>query len=291
MHGHAAADPDAEAPILRSGPRSSCGEPDAAAPGHPRGGDAELGAGVDQRLLDPADVVDDEHVVGQPHDRVADQLARAVEGDLAAAVDVDAPARRRRAAARAGSVRLPAVKTGGCSSSSTVPGPPATTPACTSRWRSQAATYSTASSPKPTRRGRRRSATATSLRPASGAAATCGWRAVRQGCRTPGVRSSRWPVPHRGDPPMSHPAGPPTTSSSAGAASRLGAAARRGAAVAVRGRPAGLLRGHGSPRCRRTTTPRSCRRAPSRRRCSRSSRSSPAASRCPPRSSSSATAG
>ena len=58
-------------------------------PGDPGGDDAELGAGVDQRLLDAADVVDDEHVVGQRDDRVADQLAGSVEGDLAAAVDVD----------------------------------------------------------------------------------------------------------------------------------------------------------------------------------------------------------
>ena len=61
-------------------------------------------------------------MVGQPDDRVADQLAGAVEGDLAAAVDVDDRRAAGRPAARAGSVRLPAVKTGGCSSSSTVSG-------------------------------------------------------------------------------------------------------------------------------------------------------------------------
>ena len=64
-------------------------QPDAAAAGDPRGGDAEVGADRDQRLLDPADVVDDLDVVGERDDRVADQLAGAVEGDLAAAVDVD----------------------------------------------------------------------------------------------------------------------------------------------------------------------------------------------------------
>jgi hypothetical protein len=37
-------------------------KPDARAAGHPSGGDAEVGDGADQRLLDPADVVDDEHV-------------------------------------------------------------------------------------------------------------------------------------------------------------------------------------------------------------------------------------
>ena len=66
----------------------------------------------------------DPYVVGQPHDRVADQLPGSVEGDLAAAVDVDdrhrlPPSSTGRSC---GSVRLPAVKTGGCSSSSTVSG-------------------------------------------------------------------------------------------------------------------------------------------------------------------------
>ncbi len=43
----------------------------------------------DQRLLEAAYEVDDQHVVGEPHDRVADELPGAVEGDLAAAVDLD----------------------------------------------------------------------------------------------------------------------------------------------------------------------------------------------------------
>ena len=91
------------AAILRSGPPVVGAQPDAAAPGHPGGGDAEVRADADQRLLDAADVVDDLDVVGQRDDRVADQLAGAVEGDLAAAVDVDDRRRRRgRAAARAG---------------------------------------------------------------------------------------------------------------------------------------------------------------------------------------------
>ena len=72
-------------------------QPDPAAAGDAGGGDAEVGADRDQRLLDAAYVVDDLDVVGQRHDRVADQLAGAVEGDLAAAVDVD-----DRGAARVG---------------------------------------------------------------------------------------------------------------------------------------------------------------------------------------------
>ena len=129
------------AATLRSGPRSVGAQPHAAAAGHAGGLDAEVAAHRDQGLLDAAHVVDDLDVVGQPHDRVADQLAGAVEGDLAAAVDVDdlgaagveraarggrcACRRCRRAGARAAAPSAAAL--------------PATTSACTSRWRSQAA--------------------------------------------------------------------------------------------------------------------------------------------------------
>ena len=64
-------------------------QPDAAPTRHTRGGDAQIGAGADQRLLDTADVIHDQDMLGERHDRVADQLARSVEGDLAAAVHVD----------------------------------------------------------------------------------------------------------------------------------------------------------------------------------------------------------
>ena len=77
------------AATLRSGPRSIGTEPHAAAARDPGRGHAEVAADADQRFLDPAYVVDDLDVVGQGHDRVADQLARTVEGDLAAAVHVD----------------------------------------------------------------------------------------------------------------------------------------------------------------------------------------------------------
>ena len=81
------------AAILRSGrlpvAGSSARSQTPLRPGHAGGGDAEVGADPDQRLLDPAYVVDDHDVVGQRDDRVADQLAGAVEGDRAAAVDVD----------------------------------------------------------------------------------------------------------------------------------------------------------------------------------------------------------
>ena len=101
--------------------------------------DAEVGAHADQRLLEPAHVGDDVDGVGQPHDRVADELARAVPGDLAAAVDVDdrgaveAGARAARCACRR--CRPAGARAAArCRARS-----PATTAAWTPRWRSQAA--------------------------------------------------------------------------------------------------------------------------------------------------------
>ncbi len=51
--------------------------------------DAEIGAGRDQRQLEPPHVADRVDRHRQPHDRIPDQLARAVPGDPAATVDVD----------------------------------------------------------------------------------------------------------------------------------------------------------------------------------------------------------
>ena len=48
-----------------------------------------VAADLDQRLLEPSDVADDVERLGQLDDRVADELAGTVPGDLAAAVDVD----------------------------------------------------------------------------------------------------------------------------------------------------------------------------------------------------------
>ena len=105
------------AAILRSGRRAR------RQPARPRSArgpgrcEPERGTGRDHRLLEPADVVDDADRLGQPDDRVADQLARAVPGDLAAAVDVDDGRAVQRALVRlgplAGGVDL------ACSSSST----------------------------------------------------------------------------------------------------------------------------------------------------------------------------
>ena len=77
------------AATLRSGPCPSASTHTPLRPSTRVGRDAELGADVDEQLLQPAHVRDDVDRLGQPHDRVADELARTVPGDLAAAVDVD----------------------------------------------------------------------------------------------------------------------------------------------------------------------------------------------------------
>ena len=90
VHRDAAADPDADRGDLALGAdRSSARSHTPLRPGTRAVVTPKSRAGRDQRLLDAADVVDDLDVVGQRDDRVADQLAGAVEGDLAAAVDVD----------------------------------------------------------------------------------------------------------------------------------------------------------------------------------------------------------
>ncbi len=86
---HAARDPDADRGDLAVGAAVVGGDPGAAAALDPGGDDAELGAHVDQHALHAAHVGDDVDGIGQPHDRVADELSRPVPGDLAAAVDID----------------------------------------------------------------------------------------------------------------------------------------------------------------------------------------------------------
>lgn len=65
------------------------GHPDAAAPGDARGRHAEVGAGGDERVLDPPHVRHDVEGHGQADDGVAHELAGTVPGDLAAAIDID----------------------------------------------------------------------------------------------------------------------------------------------------------------------------------------------------------
>jgi hypothetical protein len=92
---HTARDPDADRSDLAVG--TVTGDPRAAAALDAGGGDAELSAHVDQDALHATHVGDDIDRVGQAHDGVADELARAVPGDLPAAIDVN----HRRAVGRA----------------------------------------------------------------------------------------------------------------------------------------------------------------------------------------------
>ena len=90
------------AATLRSGPGVG-GEPDAGAPVDPTGAQqAHLGDDGDQRLLQAADVVQDVQRGRERHEGIADELAGAVPGDQAAAVDVDDGGAVRRPVRRAG---------------------------------------------------------------------------------------------------------------------------------------------------------------------------------------------
>ena len=104
--------------------------------------DAELGADLDQHALHPADVGDHVDRVGQPQDRVADELARAVPGDLAAAVDVDDRGAVDRALPRLGAL-AGGVDRRVLEQQDGVRCAPATTSAWSSRWRAQACSYGT----------------------------------------------------------------------------------------------------------------------------------------------------
>ena len=88
MHGDALGDPHAESGDLALGSAGVGGEPDTAAALDPAGRQSEVRTDADQGLFESAHVVDDVHMAGELGDRVADELARAVPGDLAAAVDL-----------------------------------------------------------------------------------------------------------------------------------------------------------------------------------------------------------
>src|SRR5215204_4642109 len=91
VHGHALGDTKADRAQLAVRPTVVSRNPHAAASLDldPAGRDAEVGANVDEHLLDPADERDDVDRIRQPDDRVAHDLPGPVPGDLAAAVDVD----------------------------------------------------------------------------------------------------------------------------------------------------------------------------------------------------------
>ena len=97
MVGHAALDAQAEGADLAR-PRSVRVDPAARMAVAPVGLDSERPAGVDHRVLEgPHERSEEEAAAGQGDDRIGHQLARAVVGDLAAALDPDEldPARRQ----------------------------------------------------------------------------------------------------------------------------------------------------------------------------------------------------
>ena len=85
------------AATLRSGPRSSAFTHAPLRPSTLSVGTPSAAQTAIMRVLEPADVTDDVDRLRQHDDRIAGELARAVPGDLAAAVDVD----DRRAVGRA----------------------------------------------------------------------------------------------------------------------------------------------------------------------------------------------
>jgi len=62
VHGHAARDPDADGRDLAFLAPAASRQPHAGASGDTSGFHAEIGDTADDRLLDPPDVVDDQHV-------------------------------------------------------------------------------------------------------------------------------------------------------------------------------------------------------------------------------------
>src|SRR5690606_28712853 len=88
--GHPPAPPHPDGSGLAVRAALICTHPHAGASLDPLDRDVELGAGADHDVLEPADVRDDvDGDLRQSDDGIADELARPVPRDLAAAVDVD----------------------------------------------------------------------------------------------------------------------------------------------------------------------------------------------------------
>ncbi len=84
------ADPDGGDLLVAGAPVGGCAaDPDAGAAVDAVRRDVEVGEEGDERVLEAAHVGHDVEGLGQPHDRVADELPRPVPGDASAAVDVD----------------------------------------------------------------------------------------------------------------------------------------------------------------------------------------------------------
>jgi hypothetical protein len=87
VHRDSVGDPDADGRDLEVGAVSR--DPDTGPPVDPAARYAEFMEDIDEQRLEAAHVAHDVDRLGQPQDRVADQLARPVPGDLATPVDVD----------------------------------------------------------------------------------------------------------------------------------------------------------------------------------------------------------
>ena len=134
----------------------SVADPDAGQPWHAPGVDAVVGRDANQHLLEIAHVAMHVAAIGlQVEDRIADDLAGAVVGDVAAApglVDLDAARRQRvgvaRMCDRPPSPRTPSVRTCGCStSSSRSPTRPARRSSTSARCSASASAYGTRPEP------------------------------------------------------------------------------------------------------------------------------------------------
>src|SRR6202011_505223 len=68
----------------------SVADPDAGITGQPAGRDPEVGQDVDQAAFEVAQVQTDIGFRAEVKDRIADQLSRAVVGDVPTAIDVEA---------------------------------------------------------------------------------------------------------------------------------------------------------------------------------------------------------
>ena len=194
MHRHALRRPGSRSrrSCARAGRGSSAGSHTPLRPSTRPASTPEVGADADQRLLDAAHVRDDVDRAGQPHDRVADELPRAVPGDLAAAVDVDAPGCRRSAARAARS---------GCRRCRRAGAPAAARCPARCRRRPRRAGRAAAARPARSRPGRRRS------RPDDVAPDRAGRRVRRRGRRRGGRRAVMRVSLRRGRPSAAVPVG------------------------------------------------------------------------------------
>src|SRR5829696_5742409 len=89
VHCGAGCDPYADGGDLALRPGLVSGQPHTGPSCHPAAVQSEVGQSSDQRLLEPAHIINDVHSFRQAHDGIPDELAWTMPGDLATAVDVD----------------------------------------------------------------------------------------------------------------------------------------------------------------------------------------------------------